>query len=189
MLLGAMTVTAQAQDDGKRITFTDEQGRQEEINLPQSMTTELDSLMKLYNAKLYLRPDSDCNMPDVNPVYEPEVYKDRLSRLPTVIEMPYNSIVQAFIDRYTGDLRRNVAYMLGAQNFYMPVFEEALEAYDLPLELKYLPVIESGLDPTAPHIMRIRPTPPPKPAPIRLARLSSSPYISPNAATTDWQHP
>ena len=149
MLLGAMTVTAQAQDDGKRITFTDEQGRQEEINLPQSMTTELDSLMKLYNAKLYLRPDSDCNMPDVNPVYEPEVYKDRLSRLPTVIEMPYNSIVQAFIDRYTGDLRRNVAYMLGAQNFYMPVFEEALEAYDLPLELKYLPVIESGLDPTA----------------------------------------
>ncbi len=144
-----MAVTTRAQNDGKSITVTDEQGRQEEINLPQSMTTRLDSLMKLYNAKLYLRPDSDCNMPDINPIYDPEVYKDRLSRLPTVIEMPYNSIVQAFIDRYTGDLRRNVAYMLGAQNFYIPVFEEALETYGLPLELKYLPVIESGLDPTA----------------------------------------
>ena len=144
-----MAVTTRAQNDGKSITVTDEQGRQEEINLPQSMTTRLDSLMQLYNAKLYLRPDSDCNMPDINPVYDPEVYKDRLSRLPTVIEMPYNSIVQAFIDRYTGDLRRNVAYMLGAQNFYIPVFEEALETYGLPLELKYLPVIESGLDPTA----------------------------------------
>lgn len=144
-----MAVTTRAQNDGKSITVTDEQGRQEEINLPQSMTAELDSMMKLYNAKLYLRPDSDCNMPDINPVYDPEVYKDRLSRLPTVIEMPYNSIVQAFIDRYTGDLRRNVAYMLGAQNFYIPVFEEALETYGLPLELKYLPVIESGLDPTA----------------------------------------
>ena len=86
-------------------------------------------------------------MPDVNPVYEPDVYKERLSRLPTIIEMPYNSIVQAFIDRYTGDLRRSVAYMLGAQNFYMPVFEEALDAYGLPLELKYLPVIESALNP------------------------------------------
>ena len=144
-----MAVTTRAQNDGKSITVTDEQGRQEEINLPQSMTTRLDSLMQLYNAKLYLRPDSDCNMPDINPVYDPEVYKDRLSRLPTVIEMPYNSIVQAFIDRYTGDLRRNVAYMLGAQNFYIPVFEEALETYGLPLELKCLPVIESGLDPTA----------------------------------------
>lgn len=103
--------------------------------------------MQLYNAKMYLRPDSTCNMPDVNPVYEPDVYKERLSRLPTIIEMPYNSIVQAFIDRYTGDLRRSVAYMLGAQNFYMPVFEEALDAYGLPLELKYLPVIESALNP------------------------------------------
>ena len=149
VLIGGLTIPAQAQNDNeeKSITVTDDEGKQEEINLPQSMTMELDSLMQLYNAKMYLRPDSTCNMPDVNPIYEPDVYKERLSRLPTIIEMPYNSIVQAFIDRYTGDLRRSVAYMLGAQNFYMPVFEEALDAYGLPLELKYLPVIESALNP------------------------------------------
>ena len=149
VLIGGLTIPAQAQNDNeeKSITVTDDEGKREEINLPQSMTMELDSLMQLYNAKMYLRPDSTCNMPDVNPIYEPDVYKERLSRLPTIIEMPYNSIVQAFIDRYTGDLRRSVAYMLGAQNFYMPVFEEALDAYGLPLELKYLPVIESALNP------------------------------------------
>ena len=62
--------------------------------------------------------------------------------------MPYNEVVQKFIDRYSGRLRHSVSYMLGASNFYMPIFEEALETYGLPLELKYLPVIESALNPT-----------------------------------------
>lgn len=141
-------MTATAQNDERTVTVNDN-GREEEISLPEAMTTDLDSLMQQYNAQMYLRPDSDCNMPDINPVYSPEVYKDRLSKLPTAIEMPYNGIVQAFIDRYTGDLRRKVAYMLGAQNFYLPVFEEALDSYGLPLELKYLPVIESALNPMA----------------------------------------
>ena len=65
------------------------------------------------------------------------------------MEMPYNNIVQQFIDRYTGRLRHSVSYMLGASNFYTPIFEEALEAYGLPLELKYLPVIEAALNPMA----------------------------------------
>ena len=77
------------------------------------------------------------------------VYQDRLKRLPTVIEMPYNDIVQRFIERYATKLRRSVSLMLGASNFYMPLFEQALETYSLPLELKYLPVIESALNPTA----------------------------------------
>ena len=63
--------------------------------------------------------------------------------------MPHNDVVQKFIDRYSGRLRHSVSYMLGASNFYMPIFEEALEAYNLPLELRYLPVIESALNPTA----------------------------------------
>lgn len=143
-----LTATANAQNDEKTITV-DDNGRKEQIDLPEAMSTDLDSLMHLYNSKMYLRQDSDCNMPDINPVYDAATYKERLSKLPTIIEMPYNSIVQAFIDRYTGELRRRIAYMLGAQNFFMPAFEEALDAYNLPLELKYLPVIESALNPMA----------------------------------------
>lgn len=145
----SLATTVCAQNDEKRISFKDKDGNEKQIDLPEAMTTDLDSLMQLYNSKTYLRPDSNCNMADMNPVYDAETYKERLSKLPTIIEMPYNSIVQAFIDRYTGDLRRRVTYMLGAQNFFMPTFEEALEAYDLPLELKYLPVIESALNPMA----------------------------------------
>lgn len=131
------------------ITVKDAQGRDEQIDLPESMTADIDSLMNDYIHKTYLKPSSDCNMPDINPVYEKEVYKERLAKLPTVIEMPYNDVVQSFIDRYSGKLRHSVAFWLGAQNFYMPIFETALETYGLPLELKYLPVIESGLNPQA----------------------------------------
>ena len=148
-MIGCATPSLAQVNEEKTVTVTNYDGKKESIELPASMTQELDSLMNLYNAKTYLKADDDCNLPDVNPVYDQEVYKERLAKLPTIIEMPYNDIVQKFIDRYSSDLRRKVAYMLGAQNFYMPVFEEALEAYDLPLELKYLPVIESGLNPRA----------------------------------------
>ena len=141
---------AQTDDNDKDvITVTDKNGEKEEIEVPIGLEDNLDSLLHLYNAKTYLMPDTSCNYRDVNPVFEKEVYIDRLKRLPTLIEMPYNEVVQKFIDRYSGKLRRSVSYMLGASNFYMPIFEEALEAYNLPLELKYLPVIESALNPKA----------------------------------------
>ena len=138
-----------AQNDDTDIIVTDEEGNEEEFEVPEAMTYELDSLLNLYNAKTYLKPDNNCNMSDVNPVYDKDTYKQRLNRMPTIIEMPYNEVVQQFIDRYSGRLRRSVSYMLGAQNFYIPIFEEALETYGLPLELKYLPVIESALNPKA----------------------------------------
>ena len=74
---------------------------------------------------------------------------DRLSRIPSIIEMPYNEAVRKFIDMYAVRLRNKVSFMLAATNFYMPIFEEALDLYDLPQELKYLPIIESALNPVA----------------------------------------
>ena len=74
---------------------------------------------------------------------------DRLKRIPAIIEMPYNEVVREFIDMYATRLRQKVAFMLSANNFYMPIFEEALDLYNLPLELKYLPVVESALNPIA----------------------------------------
>ncbi len=148
MILSA-TATLRAQNNETEITVTDNKGKQEVIELPEGMLSEVDSLLYLYNSKTYMKPASDCNMPDVNPIYTKEEYISRLKRIPSVIEMPYNDIVQKFIDRYSNRLRRSVSYMLGAQNFYMPIFEQALETYGLPLELKYLPVIESALNPKA----------------------------------------
>lgn len=142
-------VLAQSDDNETEITVTNAEGKKEIIDLPEAMTNEYDSLLSVYNNRTYLNINTDCNVPDVNPVYSKEVYKERLARIPSVIELPYNDVVQKFIDRYSGRLRRSVSIMLGAQNFYMPTFEEALESYGLPLELKYLPVIESALNPNA----------------------------------------
>lgn len=148
MVLGGNCVT-QAQNEKEEITVTDDDGKEEIIDVPEAMNYEVDSLLNLYYSKTYLQPDNDCNYRDENKTYPKETYIERLSRLPNVMEMPYNNIVQQFIDRYTGRLRHSVSYMLGASNFYTPIFEEALESYGLPLELKYLPVIESALNPMA----------------------------------------
>ncbi len=131
------------------ISVTDEAGNEELIEFPEAMTFDLDSLLNLYMSKTYLGAPGDCEMKDENPTYTREEYIERLRRIPSVMELPYNEIVQKFIDRYSGRLRYSVSYMLGAANFYMPIFEEALEAYQLPLELKYLPIIESALNPKA----------------------------------------
>lgn len=149
LVVFSSSLQAQVVDDDTEITVTNEKGENETFDLPEAMTSEIDSLLHLYNTKTYLKRDADCNLPNVNKTYEPDVYKDRLRRLPTIMEMPYNNVVQKFIDRYSNELRNAVGIMLGASNFYMPIFEQALETYNLPLELKYLPVIESGLNPKA----------------------------------------
>ena len=147
MLLGTGFTAVAQNADNDEITFTTEDGTQETIDVPEGMLVEIDSLLNLYNSRTYLN-EQNCNFDNTNPEFSKETYVERLRRLPTVMEMPYNEVVRKFIDRYAVSLRRSVAYMLGASNFYMPIFEQALEANNLPLELRYLPVIESGLHPS-----------------------------------------
>ena len=147
MFLGG-PCTMMAQIEGDEITVTTKEGEADVIEVPEGMLLEIDSLLNQYNSKTYLQ-DNDCHYSDVNPEFSVETYIERLQRIPSVMEMPYNDVVRKFIDRYAVRLRASVSYMLGAANFYMPIFEEALEMYNLPLELKYLPVIESALSPTA----------------------------------------
>ena len=149
MVASAQVIEDDEDMDDDEIVVTDEEGNEEVIEFPEAMTYDLDSLLNLYMSKNYLDDADDCNMRDFNPFYTKADYIERLSRIPTVMEMAYNEVVQKFIDRYSGRLRHSISYMLGASNFYIPIFEEALEAYQLPLELKYLPVIESALNPQA----------------------------------------
>lgn len=130
------------------ITVTDDNGQKEEIDVPPSLSLNVDSMLQLFQTRTYLSGD-ECNYRNYDPQTDTETFIERLRRLPTIMELPYNEAVRKFIDRYTKRARRQVSYMLGAANFYMPIFEEALETYSLPLELKYLPVIESALNPNA----------------------------------------
>jgi membrane-bound lytic murein transglycosylase D len=67
----------------------------------------------------------------------------------TPVSLVYNQDVQAYIDVYTVRRREHLSRILGRAELYFPLFEEMLDKYGLPLELKYLAVVESALDPRA----------------------------------------
>lgn len=77
-----------------------------------------------------------------------EEYEELLSKLPVEIEMPFNSVVGSYINMY---IKRHklIANMLALHSYYGPMFIEELLKADLPLELQYLPVIESAINPNA----------------------------------------
>lgn len=77
------------------------------------------------------------------------VFIKRLSRVPSLIDLPYNNVVRASILWYTVRRRHVAEKILGLTDYYFPIFEQTLDKHDLPIELRYLPIIESALNPIA----------------------------------------
>ncbi len=77
------------------------------------------------------------------------VCRARLRTIPTPIHLPYNEIVKKHLVAYTTTHKSLVRRMLSLAPYYFPIIEEELDRHGLPLELKFLPVIESALQPTA----------------------------------------
>ncbi len=115
----------------------------------ESMEADLNDLLTNWYMQQYAVVDTSCLKSSVNIDYPDSVYIRKLSQLPTIIEMPYNSVVRRYIDMYVQKRRALVENLLGLSTYYMPIFEAALEREGLPLELKYLPIIESALRPDA----------------------------------------
>lgn len=124
-------------------TITDET-----IVYPETFEQNTRKMLESWYIKNYTTTDDHyASLPDEKT--SDETIRRRLAALPTVVELPFNQIVRSYIDRYTQRSRAQVASILGLSTYYTPIFEQALEELGLPLELKYLPVIESGLDPNA----------------------------------------
>ncbi len=118
------------------------------IQYPESFETDTHKMLQNWYLQNYAVLNENMSAtPNVDAT--DEVYIQRLSKMPTDIEMPYNQIVRSYINMYTQRRRQLVENMLGMSLYYMPIFEEALERKGLPLELRYLPVIESALNPDA----------------------------------------
>ncbi len=77
------------------------------------------------------------------------VYIKRLQSIPSMFDLSYNKIVRNYIELYTQRRRNQVELMMGMSEYYFPIFEEILDREGLPQELKYLPIIESALNPKA----------------------------------------
>ena len=88
---------------------------------------------------------------DSIPIYPDLVYEYKIAELNnlTPIELEYNERVRRYIDVYTIERREHLAKIIGLAELYFPIFEEMLDKYRLPLELKYLAIVESALDPRA----------------------------------------
>ncbi len=119
------------------------------VELPESMFFDVDSLMDMWFAKQYMTYDEDCMEGSVNPKFSDTVYAQRLSALPTIVEMPYNYVTRNSIDAYMGRNRNVISFALGMLPMYEDIFVEALMKYNVPIELKYLPIVESALKPKA----------------------------------------
>ncbi|MDE6716061.1 MAG: transglycosylase SLT domain-containing protein, partial [Muribaculaceae bacterium] len=118
------------------------------IIYPESFETNTDEMLKNWYLQNFTLLDTKVEGKDDGAVSDAE-YIRRLKAMPTEIEMPFNSIVRSYINMYVQKRRTLVETMLGMSLYYMPIFEQSLEKYGLPLELKYLPVIESALNPNA----------------------------------------
>lgn len=148
-LVALLSTTSLFAQTGQSITVRTDSGTEDVIDLPEGMLSNSDSLYLDWISKNYINLGDNCIPTSAGPQISDSVYIDRLKRIPAIIEMPYNSVIREFIDMYANRLRTKVAFMLSANNFYMPIIEEALDLYNLPLELKYLPIIESALNPMA----------------------------------------
>jgi membrane-bound lytic murein transglycosylase D len=117
----------------------------------------IDSLtyVKFYK-KQYFRIDSNQIKsrkfkPGEVPSYPDSVYEQRIQALniETPIELTYNKVVKNYIELYAVKKRKLTAKMLGLAELYFPMFEDVLDKYDMPLEIKYLAIVESALNPAA----------------------------------------
>lgn len=88
---------------------------------------------------------------DSVPLFNDELYKQRLQKLDKMspFSLDYNDDVRKYIELYAVKRRGTAMRMLGLAELYFPLFEEILSKYNMPLELKYLAIVESALNPIA----------------------------------------
>ncbi|MEM1323675.1 MAG: lytic transglycosylase domain-containing protein [Bacteroidota bacterium] len=83
------------------------------------------------------------------PKYSKSTILERMDDLEAPFEMRLNTTISKIIKDYVSNGRRGTEIILGRRAIFFPIFEQYLQEKGLPEELKYLAVIESGLDPTA----------------------------------------
>ncbi len=127
----------------------------DEINklMPSKLDAELEKLLRTwhkgYSTSATAKGKDDCMHSEMGPSVPDSVYIQRLKRLPTLIPIQFNAQIKRSIELYTKERRRLLRYMLNLADLYFPTVEESLDRHGLPIELKYIAIIESSLNPTA----------------------------------------
>jgi membrane-bound lytic murein transglycosylase D len=114
------------------------------------ITRDLDSLVNSWYVKLALKDNPLLSSGDsAIGEFSDSVYRVRLSKINSIISLPYNNIIRNHIAVYTVRKRDDFRAILGLKDYYFPMIEDIFDSYGLPAELKYMAVIESALNPNA----------------------------------------
>lgn len=113
---------------------------------PESLEMAVDST---FSSRLgnYYDKGRTANAPHT--YYSHDHYRAKLAQLHSAIPLPYNPIIRDCIDMYVHNRGRLLSRMLAKSTYYFPIIETILDKHGLPLELKYLTIVESALNPTA----------------------------------------
>jgi membrane-bound lytic murein transglycosylase D len=114
-----------------------------------SISQNLDSLINSWYVKLALQNNPDSGSDSVIVDIPDTLYKERLSKINSVVSLPFNDIVKSNILFYIRQKRESLCAILGLKDYYFPMIEDIFDSYGLPTELKYMAVIESALNPNA----------------------------------------
>ncbi len=117
-------------------------------------TISTDSLLSIWYAQRNLTMDSstppmDMDSIDLKSDTPDSVFIKRLKDMNSFITLPYNNIVKNHILYYIQKIPNKIDVIIGLSNYYMPIFEEIFDQYNLPKELKAMAIIESALNPKA----------------------------------------
>ena len=121
---------------------------------PEDYTAEIsDSLLNIWYAHK-MASDESIEEYDMDSVrfksdVPDEVYINRIKAMNSFISLPYNDIVKNYIILYSEKMPTKMSHILGLCEYYMPIFQETFNRYDMPEELKAMAVIESALNPLA----------------------------------------
>lgn len=116
----------------------------------EKISADLDSLVNNWYVKTALRNNPEIIAADTSgKEFEDSVYVGRLSRINSIVKLPYNTIIKNHIHVYTIRQREKFSAVLGLKDYYFPLIEDIFDSYGLPTELKYMAVIESALNPNA----------------------------------------
>ena len=154
LLVGAVESNAQEVVSNDPNETEDTTVEPDSVDYTSGTKYQVDSLIMAW----YVRPQPTVNdlVPDSIAKADPiiagvpdSVYVERLQAMMSPIPMVYNEQVRGFIEFYVVRRRDLVRRMLALKDYYFPIFEQTLEAHGMPLELRFLPVIESALNPCA----------------------------------------
>ena len=132
--------------------YEGEAGKEEASISPEDYTAEIsDSLLSIWYVHKKTTLENDYDMDSVRFVSNvpDSVYIERIKRMNSFINLPYNEIVKNYIILYSEKMGARFENMLGLCSYYMPIFQETLNRHDLPEELKAMAIIESALNPLA----------------------------------------